>query len=834
MEIFCGGMNDNPTTDYIVEISNLRALSIEKDIKIEALIEFEKQYEEQVRALLQERDSRIQELESKLAEVRAVSISPRSPEYDLMTALLQREAEVQTLEQRVQEILSERELNDNRVRESVSESLVEYENRVEELRRDLFSKECDIIRLQEKVDHSLFTKNPEIDTLRARVRELEAMQYPTPAPREVKTLNSVILSLDMHEQPKPILSMVGHIVSLSPRHSPAQPDDDLVKLRNTLEDNISRSAQLLSSLSDSKLDRLLSAIDTHPSQSLGFPKLCLDQAEEFKRLAERYRSEANRYRQLSDSIDVPQKMRLLYEEIRALLSEISLSHQEREQLSLLRMVEHKEVVPVDSAPRPILVAVPTFITAFIESVADEEKARYKEDLTRVTEQLSFKESSIRGLKEQVVAANVELQKKKELLEASTAENLDLHKNVMELTRQVASAEVLRKDAIQTRDELVSKKEQIKTIKRRFEELKRELADTQSARESEMSNLRKECEEVEALRSQVLKLQGDLDLRDKLLKKGQRLPKATVHGRSEARSMSIVKCDAVRVIGLVQSGLTSSRNDGSKEELRIQLYSTQDELVKLRRKYEIEEKFALEMEKLKSVSLENENVRLKAKVDDLEYQFGRLVRMGNATEDTEILRLRVALDCKEAEVQKAQKEKLDLGVEMLQEKNKVLEVDFDRAVMEMRIERLEYALSQKHSVSLGTSASTRESSPIPSSSDSGRLRQELTELRGKLSVLEKVNSDLKNQRDQDKVALEEAERVLSLVQATEKKYVKVAKENAKLRKDLASLDDDNFWNDLDVLQEQYKQSVSILQEVRRDGKYINNRPALAQEIDKIIG
>jgi hypothetical protein len=101
-------------------------------------------------------------------------------------------------------------------------------------------------------------------------------------------------------------------------------------------------------------------------------------------------------------------------------------------------------------------------------------------------------------------------------------------------------------------------------------------------------------------------------------------------------------------------------------------------------------------------------------------------------------------------------------------------------------------------------------------------------------LEKVNSDLKNQRDQDKVALEEAERVLSLVQATEKKYVKVAKENAKLRKDLASLDDDNFWNDLDVLQEQYKQSVSILQEVRRDGKYINNRPALAQEIDKILG
>ncbi len=153
-------------------------------------------------------------------------------------------------------------------------------------------------------------------------------------------------------------------------------------------------------------------------------------------------------------------------------------------------------------------------------------------------------------------------------------------------------------------------------------------------------------------------------------------------------------------------------------------------------------------------------------------------------------------------------------------------------MEMRIERLEYALSQKHPMSALTVASTRESSPLPSSNDPRRT--ELAELKEKLSGLERTNSELTKQRDQDKLALQEAERVLDLVQATEKKYVKVAKENAKLRKDLASLDDDNFWNDLDLLQDQHKQSVAILKQVRSDITYINHRPTLAQEIDKIIG
>jgi hypothetical protein len=207
-------------------------------------------------------------------------------------------------------------------------------------------------------------------------------------------------------------------------------------------------------------------------------------------------------------------------------------------------------------------------------------------------------------------------------------------------------------------------------------------------------------------------------------------------------------------------------------------------------------------------------------------------MGNASEESEILRLRVALDCKEAEVQKSEKDKLDLAMEILQEKNKGLEDDFDRAVMEMRIERLEYALSQKHPIAALTVASTRESSPLPSSNESRRT--ELLELRDKLSGLERTNSELSRQREQDKAALQEAERVLDLVQATEKKYVKVAKENAKLRKDLASLDDDNFWNDLDLLQDQHKQSVAILKQVRSDVTYINHRPALAHEIDKVIG
>ena len=835
-------MNVNFESDHIVELNKLRALCMEKDIQIEAMMEFEQEYELKVRDLLNQRDLRIDELEAKLTEVRCKSSTPNSAEGDLINTIQLREAEVQALEHRVQEILSERRRDEDALRESVSESLMEYENRVEELRRELLSKERDLIRLQEDADAKVFqTTLPretlqEMEALRARVRELENPANGQPS-RGIQTLESVILSLE-GVQKRPALSMVGQIVSLSPRHSPSQPDDETCRLRRTLEENIDKSRELLEAFIDSKLQKLADVIESNSERTMGFPKLCLNQADEFKRLAERYRQEAGRFRQLSEAAESVPRMKMVYEEIRASLAAITLTELEREQLILLRAVDdanNESKTQVAEKRSALLTVCSSWFSVIVEPVEENrfEKDMLEEQITYLEEQLAHRDSAVGALKEQVASGVAELARKKELLDMSTAENLELHKSVMDLTRQIAVTESLHREMVQLRDQVKVKKDQIREIKDRLNETKRELIDTKSAREGEIEQLKKQCADALVLREQVTKLQTELDMRDKVSKKSQRLPKATVF-RKDTSNLSIVKCDSVRWLGSVTPIVSSRSEGGAREDIRAQLYSTQDELMNLRRKYEVEEKFALEMEKLKNVSLENENVRLRAKVDDLEYQFGRLVRLGNATEEYEILRLRVALDCKETEIQKAEKEKLRLAVEILQEKNKGLETDFDRAVMEMRIERLEYALSQKHPGSLLTNASTRESSPTPQSHETSRLRGELADLRERLQAFEKTNAELKKQRDQDKAALQEAERVLELVQATEKKYVKVAKENAKLRKDLASLDDDNFWNDLDMLQDQFKHSVEILKQVRHDKTYINHRPALAQEIDKVIG
>ena len=76
-------------------------------------------------------------------------------------------------------------------------------------------------------------------------------------------------------------------------------------------------------------------------------------------------------------------------------------------------------------------------------------------------------------------------------------------------------------------------------------------------------------------------------------------------------------------------------------------------------------------------------------------------------------------------------------------------------------------------------------------------------------LEKEISELKKLREKDKAAIKEAERVLTLVQATEDKYVSVAQENAKLRRDLLALDDEGFWSDLETLQNQHNECISLL-------------------------
>jgi chromosome segregation ATPase len=254
-----------------------------------------------------------------------------------------------------------------------------------------------------------------------------------------------------------------------------------------------------------------------------------------------------------------------------------------------------------------------------------------------------------------------------------------------------------------------------------------------------------------------------------------------------------------------------------------------------------------------VTLENEQIRLQSIIDDLEYQLGKLVRVAatGQTVEEEMLRLRLIAESREAEVQSVLGEKFEISVQNLKDKNKMMELEFEKAVLESKVERLLLASAATH-IPRERRASPRqsESRVVCAAKQTGEIEQlraefskiklENTNLRTRernsreeLDSLRKEVAELRSQRDQDKAAIKEAEKVLALVQATEKKYVKVAKENARLKKDLASLDDDNFWNDLDVLQNQHKESLQLLQNIRNDHTYINQRPDVAREIDLII-
>jgi len=205
-------------------------------------------------------------------------------------------------------------------------------------------------------------------------------------------------------------------------------------------------------------------------------------------------------------------------------------------------------------------------------------------------------------------------------------------------------------------------------------------------------------------------------------------------------------------------------------------------------------------------------------------------------DEELLRLRVLAESREAEVDKVLTEKLDQGIDGLKDKNRVMALEFEKAVLEAKLERhvgrvVVPAVPPQNNGELNEKTLALEienmnlrkqvmrGSQRPSPTTETTLRKEIEELRA--------------QREQDKAAIKEAEKTLAMVRATEKKYVKVAKENARLKKDLESLDDDNFWNDLDVLQSQHKESLEILRNIRNDSQYISRRPDVARQIDMII-
>eukprot|EP00397_Hematodinium_sp_SG-2012_P000060 GEMP01000060.1.p1 GENE.GEMP01000060.1~~GEMP01000060.1.p1 ORF type:complete len:3670 (+),score=1304.13 GEMP01000060.1:198-11207(+) len=96
-----------------------------------------------------------------------------------------------------------------------------------------------------------------------------------------------------------------------------------------------------------------------------------------------------------------------------------------------------------------------------------------------------------------------------------------------------------------------------------------------------------------------------------------------------------------------------------------------------------------------------------------------------------------------------------------------------------------------------------------------LASEVRLLREKLanSGAEEELARLKLARQQDLLALDEADKVLQEVEKTESRLAEVVKENEKLRADVAALQDDTFWEELENLRMKNDVSTELFAEVR---------------------
>jgi len=830
-------MNDYDQLQSMTNVAQLMALLREKEIQIEAMTEFEQVYEEHINQRLNEKDLRIQELENSLKDGSSIE-TDRSNER-LVNLLHSREAEVQFLENKVKDILNEKSKWEKKLRDSVSESMIDYENRVESLRRELIAKETQL---------QVMKLAPSIETSHTRC--------------SVEKLDSVILSLDT--RPKPPLSLVGQIVSISPRHTPAispapfspnppivedrlisQPqrldeiEDSIEQVRIRYEDHLSRNSIAL--------ERFLEASSVLSANKFG--RLCITQIDEFKRLVQNYRSELGRLRRLM--IADSDKGNILAE-IRMRMSELAIVEFEREEMETYkREIEflraEQQETPVNS-PRKRLLKIEFIDTVIIPSslLVDDQQTRADQDsnkllihqqrLSQMEEQHHQLKNELSQYKERYMDAESSIKAKEEIIAKIKDENLQLLRVNADINHQTVESETIRRQLEDMKNELSEKCGEIKKVKLRLVQTRREMAELVSARDHTTiaipspPSLPVESTE-ETLRKEIVKLRSDLVA----------ARSRQVSSRSaKAKKICIHRTGVILSLPAASGTLiTPAINPSELADLRSQFYAIQDENFTLRRKYEIDDRLQLDMAKLRIVSLENETIRLRSQVDDLEYQLGRLVRLDGASSliiDEELLRLRVLAESREAEVDKVLTEKLDQGIDGLKDKNRVMALEFEKAVLEAKLERhvgrvVVPAVPPQNNGELNEKTLALEienmnlrkqvmrGSQRPSPTTETTLRKEIEELRA--------------QREQDKAAIKEAEKTLAMVRATEKKYVKVAKENARLKKDLESLDDDNFWNDLDVLQSQHKESLEILRNIRNDSQYISRRPDVARQIDMII-
>ena len=276
------------------------------------------------------------------------------------------------------------------------------------------------------------------------------------------------------------------------------------------------------------------------------------------------------------------------------------------------------------------------------------------------------------------------------------------------------------------------------------------------------------------------------------------------------------------------------------ELRQRVEIAEGESRRLQRVLDVDAKYELESERLLVAHLQEEKRDLLAQL--------QASNVKPTSKDAEVVQLSLSLRMKEDEVHKLQNQMRDAQKELLVTKNKALELEFDKVALEGKfskvaslpgtdrparntsnqdavyeLEKIILTLRQENRKLQGELTKFSESKPPRFSTSKASVSEtkRLQELLAANATLTKQLEDAHKQHKADKEVIMEAEKILAAVQATELKYAAVTKENEMLKKEVASLNDDQFWSDLEKLQKKNKEMADALSKVA---------PQLLQEIE----
>ena len=798
----------NPST----EANRLRAELKEKCIQIEAMSRFEEEVSFQFNDILKQRDSKILELESRLDNL-SLPMSNNKPQDNsgaLLDLLNERERELIVLEEKVREIMSERE--ELRLRESISDSIVDYETRVEGLRHELIAKDSEIRQLRSLLEN---LSSPSISP------SLEAGPDIPPIPQEKKCSSHSVFSV------------VGHKISVSPPQTArvegfAQEWSEIIVLRSKLEELVDEFLDLGKSSRQQCMENTESILEELRQESKTWKRILDERMNDLSSsglkvvLIEIETAFARRYA----SCGFQSVIRALEEELDRFRPRLDSLADSPPINSITQIEERKATTP----PLP----VPERSVA-VESMAARlrEEVKIRRSVEEAIEELRSKQNhqSI-GFQD----VENELRMQSELIAKLRKEN-------QELLRCVGGNrdfEGLIKEIDQLRFDLKLKETEVRNIRSKMSELKKELRIMEQQNEQKEFQQRKNSHKIESekklppsnatdpkndwLKSELIKLQGEFNAL-----KGRR-PAAQVQKIKKKNTLNFSVC--AYPLFCMQTDYQPVRHYNADiiGKLQRDLETAEGEMMLMKRKLEVDAQLELELEKLKVEKLHSECIAAKTKLEDAEYKIRTNLKTDElARIDEAFLTVQLELRATDSQLTDAL-EKIDSkSIEIVRLRSRILHLEFDKTELLRKAERAidqcdflkneltatgkqknETNMKESYKIRLAESESRisqlmAENEKLASDKKtlSARLRKQSTP-----EITEEL-IELRKQREQDKAAISEAERVLSLVEQTEAKYLKVARENAKLRKDIAALNDDTFWSDLEALQSQHKLSMSLL-------------------------